>query len=483
VAEYTPNLNLYKPSRQDEDIDVDTSLSENFVKIDEKIQENYDEFNERLSGVKVADMVTPVYLAHRGAKNIFPENSMDAFKGCVNMGLSTIETDVRKLIDGTLACMHNESMDATTNKTGSLEYITTMGFKSAKIDTLPGWSGEPALFEDLLRMFGNKVIYAPEIKEYGTGLDKILVDTIIKHKLQDNCIIQSFSAPELVYAIDKGLDVLYLKAVDDVTPAEVQNWGINKIGFNKDTIPDHVVTNFVNAGVQVFMYTVNRRWEHDKYLALGVHGFFSDDPMWISRKSPATEWDVFRDQVFSHGMFQPPVDSGNVLGGHRGGFYDTNRFGWKYESDKRDFCLQGWAGVLPIRFQLDYRVVISEAAGSVRWGSVAFCTPKDYYDDMDESGDLSNGYHLLVRESGSVDLYIRTGGSAIQLHSMTTSPIAEGQSANMRVQVTDGTIVVTRVDTGHTFSVANSSLRSGYLHFGRNLSGCMFENVHVTDQT
>jgi glycerophosphoryl diester phosphodiesterase len=483
MAEYTPNLNLYKPNRQDNDIDVDTSLSENFDKIDTKIQENHDEINERLAGLKVADLESPVYLAHRGAKNIFPENSMEAFKGCVNMGLDVIEMDVRMLIDGTLGCMHNDSMDATTNKTGSLAYITTMGFKSAKVDSLPGWSGETALFEDLLRLFGNKVIYAPEIKEYGVGLDKALVDTIIKHKLQDNCIIQSFSAPELVYAIENDLDVLYLKAVDDVTPAQVQNWGINKIGFNKDTIPDHVVTDFVNAGLQVFMYTVNRRWEHDKYLAMGVHGFFSDDPMWISRKSPVTEWDVFRDQVFSHGMFQPPVDDGNVLGGHRGGFYDDNRFGWKYSSDKRDFCLQGWAGELPARFQLDYKATITDAAGSVRWGSVAFCTPNDYFDDINDSGALSNGYHLLVRESGSIDLYIRTGGSSTQLHSMATSPIPEGQFANMRVEVSDGTIKVTRVDTGHTFSVANSSMRGGYLHFGRNLAGCTFESVHVTNQT
>lgn len=36
MAEYTPNVNLYKPSRNDDTIDVDASLSENFQKIDDE---------------------------------------------------------------------------------------------------------------------------------------------------------------------------------------------------------------------------------------------------------------------------------------------------------------------------------------------------------------------------------------------------------------------------------------------------------------
>ena len=38
MAEYTPNYNLYKPNRNDTDIEVDTSLSENFTKIDTAIK-------------------------------------------------------------------------------------------------------------------------------------------------------------------------------------------------------------------------------------------------------------------------------------------------------------------------------------------------------------------------------------------------------------------------------------------------------------
>lgn len=38
MAEYTPNYNLYKPSRNDTDIEVDQSLSDNFTKIDTAIR-------------------------------------------------------------------------------------------------------------------------------------------------------------------------------------------------------------------------------------------------------------------------------------------------------------------------------------------------------------------------------------------------------------------------------------------------------------
>jgi hypothetical protein len=71
----------------------------------------------------------------------------------------------------------------------------------------------------LLSEFGNKVIYTTELKR--DGIDEIVVDTIIKHNLQENVIIQSFSAPDLTYAISKGIPVIYLKSQADYTPETI----------------------------------------------------------------------------------------------------------------------------------------------------------------------------------------------------------------------------------------------------------------------
>jgi glycerophosphoryl diester phosphodiesterase len=440
------------------------------------VSEEVDGIKDLMKGIKFTELAEPVLFAHRGAKNIFPEASMEAYRGCVNMGEIVLEMDIRSTTDGTFVCLHNQDMESTTNKTGNVDRYSAMGFATATIDTLPGWQGTPTLYENLLREFGNKVIYAPELK--GSGLDQRLVDVMIKYNLQDNAIIQSFSAPDLTYAISKGLPVLYLKAQNDVTAATIKGWGINHVGLST-SLPDSYVTECLNAGLKVYMYTTNRRYEYQKYLSLGVHGFFTDDPKWVNGTSPVLEWDPYRDQVFTHGHFSPPAIS-DYTGGNRGTFVSPNKFGWPAASTKADFSLQGWIGELSDAFTLTGKMTLEKSVDNVRWGSIAFCTPKDYFDDYTDS--LSQGYHLLIRESGAIDFYIRQGGPASSLNSMQTAAISEGQTVDFKIQVTSTQIIITRVDTGNSMTINNTVHRGGYVHFGRRLSGITFENVNVVSQ-
>lgn len=440
------------------------------------VNQNLDNVNKLLEGITFSGLSEPVYFAHRGAKNIFPESSQEAYRGCVNMGLTVIEMDVRAATDGTLIVHHDDTMERTTNKTGDVSRYSAMGFKSATIDLLPGWEGTPVLFEDLMREFGNKVVYAPEIK--GPGIDVKLVDVILKYNLENNAIIQSFSAPDLTYAISKGIPVVYLKAQNDVPAATIKGWGINHVGLST-SLPDSYVTECVNAGLKVYMYTVNRRYEHDKYLSLGVDGFFTDDPLWISGESPSLDWDPYRDQVFTHGHFSPSAVS-DYTGGNRGGFVSPNKFGWTTESTKADFSLQGWIGELSSTFSMSFKMNLVDSVSSVRWGSVAFCTPKDYFDDYSDS--LSQGYHLLVRESGAIELYIRQGGPASSIGSMQTPALSQGDTADIQIQVTSTQVIITRTDTEDAMTINNSVHRGGYVHFGRRLSGVTFENVNVVKE-
>jgi glycerophosphoryl diester phosphodiesterase len=442
------------------------------------LNDNFNALNQQVnaSGITFADIEEPVVFAHRAAKNIFPESSQEGYRGCVSMGLNVLEMDVRIATDGTLIVHHDDTMERTTNKTGSVDRYSAMGFRSAKIDLLAGWEGTPVLFEDLLREFGNKVIYAPEIK--GPGVNEKLVDVIIKYNLQNNVVIQSFSATDLTYAISKGIPVVYLKAQEDYSPQTILGWGINHVGLST-SLSDSYVSSCIDAGLKVYMYTVNRRYEYDHYMSLGVHGVFSDDPLWVTRQSPTLEWDPFRDQVFTHGHFSPSAISGYV-GGDRGTFVAPSKFGWPNESASSDFSLQGWANELAASFILDAKVTMADSVSGVRWGSIAFCTPKDFFNDYTDA--LSSGYHLLIRESGDIELYVRNGGPATSIGSMATAAISQGGVVEIRIQVTSSQIIITRVDTGQSFTVSNTVHRNGYLHFGRRYTGVLFNDVHVVRQ-
>lgn len=57
-------------------------------------------------------------VAHRGDWRNAPENSLQAFKNCIEMGVDMIEIDFKKTKDNQLVIMHDNTIDRTTDGTG-----------------------------------------------------------------------------------------------------------------------------------------------------------------------------------------------------------------------------------------------------------------------------------------------------------------------------------------------------------------------------
>lgn len=73
-------------------------------------------------------------VAHRGCwKHNGPENSLTAFKACVDIGADAIEMDVRRTRDGVLVVMHDETVDRTTNGKGRVKDLTLKQFRKLRL--------------------------------------------------------------------------------------------------------------------------------------------------------------------------------------------------------------------------------------------------------------------------------------------------------------------------------------------------------------
>lgn len=57
-------------------------------------------------------------VSHRGDWRNAPENSLQAFRNCLNMNVDMIEIDLKQTKDGHLVLMHDETIDRTTNGKG-----------------------------------------------------------------------------------------------------------------------------------------------------------------------------------------------------------------------------------------------------------------------------------------------------------------------------------------------------------------------------
>ncbi|MCD7801376.1 MAG: hypothetical protein LUH09_00430 [Clostridiales bacterium] len=73
-------------------------------------------------------------IAHRGLSAKAPENSLLAFELAGQHGVWDIETDVHASADGALVCIHDDTVDRTTNGTGPVREMTFQQLRCCHID-------------------------------------------------------------------------------------------------------------------------------------------------------------------------------------------------------------------------------------------------------------------------------------------------------------------------------------------------------------
>jgi len=70
-----------------------------------------------------AQSAQPVIVAHRGLLRHAPENTLANFRACIELGIG-FEFDVARTADGQLVCIHDDTVDRTTNGKGRVAEMT-----------------------------------------------------------------------------------------------------------------------------------------------------------------------------------------------------------------------------------------------------------------------------------------------------------------------------------------------------------------------
>jgi glycerophosphoryl diester phosphodiesterase len=92
----------------------------------------------------------PYIMAHRGNKAQCPENTLASFRRALNEGADILETDLHLSADGVFMCIHDGTVDRTTNGSGEVAKMTLSELKALSAwDKRPGFESEriPTLSE------------------------------------------------------------------------------------------------------------------------------------------------------------------------------------------------------------------------------------------------------------------------------------------------------------------------------------------------
>ena len=145
----------------------------------------------------------PYVMAHRGNRVACPENTLAAFQRALDEGADILETDLHLTADGVFVCIHDATVDRTTNGSGTVSAMTL-----AEIKTLSAAYGSPEFenervptLAELAAILSPGVPLALELKADQFIVADVchrLVSELDQVGLRDRTVVLSFSVNRLL---------------------------------------------------------------------------------------------------------------------------------------------------------------------------------------------------------------------------------------------------------------------------------------------
>ncbi|MEO6590655.1 MAG: glycerophosphodiester phosphodiesterase [Pyrinomonadaceae bacterium] len=244
----------------------------------------------------------PLVFAHRGGGGLFPENTLEAFKYSVEMGVDFLELDVHSTADGTLVVLHDASIDRTTDERGKISGLTLAQVK--KLDagylftndngaTYPfrGKGISVPTLEEIFKAFP-QMKFNIEPKQAIPSITKPLCEMIRAHQMTDRVIVGSFRQTAI-----SEFRAACPEVATSASPAEVSEFlAMQKTGITASYSPPFqalqipVNASFLNVvnkdfieaahrqNLQVHVWTVNQPDEMQRLIEMGADGIMTDYP-------------------------------------------------------------------------------------------------------------------------------------------------------------------------------------------------------------
>ena len=238
----------------------------------------------------------PRWIAHRGAGQLVPENTLAAFRLGASHGYRMFECDVKLSSDGVPFLLHDESLTRTTNaseKLGANSDVIGGNHPWGVLAQLDAGSwhsrrfaGEPLPTLEAIARYCLRNAYCLNIEIKPTpGLERQTGEAVARHaarlwqKASVPPLLTSFDVPALDAAMAAQPELprgLLLEALWPGWLETAQRLGCVAI-ICEHLLWDQVsVTQAKNAGFKTLSYTVNEETTARRLLDLGLDGIITD---------------------------------------------------------------------------------------------------------------------------------------------------------------------------------------------------------------
>jgi glycerophosphoryl diester phosphodiesterase len=235
----------------------------------------------------------PWFIAHRGYRAKYPENTLIAFQAALDAGVQMIELDVALSRDRKLVVIHDATLERTTNGEGAVSDHTLEQLKQLDAGGWfhPRFAGErlPELSE-VLDLAAGRVLINIEIKPHAyephhplDAVERQIVELICRRNIAERVLISSFDLNLLKYisTLDHApaLGLISRNPADNHTLENCNQLNVVSWHPNHQILTPEQVKTMHTHGIRVFPYNADTSEEIARVLEMEVDGVISSDPL------------------------------------------------------------------------------------------------------------------------------------------------------------------------------------------------------------
>lgn len=218
------------------------------------------------------------YIAHRGFSKLAPENTIPAYQVAGEYNFWGAETDIHTTQDGQWICMHDSTVDRTTNGRGKINEVTLEQINMMSIDSGNNINKYPNLkvptFEEYLNCcIENKLYPIIEIKRAKSQEEYDSFMAIVrKYKIEKECVVISFDYDALE-EIRKRSRYIYIQFLAEITEENILRVkSLGNAGFDCEyvTLTKELIDRVHEEGIMVNCWTVDEYNDARKLVDMGI---------------------------------------------------------------------------------------------------------------------------------------------------------------------------------------------------------------------
>jgi len=238
----------------------------------------------------------PLWIAHRGAGKLAPENTLAAFRVGASHGYRAFECDVKLSADGVPFLLHDATLERTSSGRGTASLLSWSDL--SRLDA-GGWhsrafTGEALPSLDGIAAYCIRNGFALNIEIKPTPGDELATGTKVATEVARLWagqavppLLSSFEPEALRAARDADARwprALLLDELRDGWFDEAASLGCVAVVTNHRVMDTATITRLHDAGLRALVYTVNDAETAERLLAIGIDGIITDA---VDRFSPA----------------------------------------------------------------------------------------------------------------------------------------------------------------------------------------------------